>query len=264
MLEYIETHIEDRYEMKLLTYKIVTVVLFTVCFVFQILPLLTVPVSKGLILSEFQGFRFGVFGRCYVDNDQNMHICHHDWKADTEATAEYSLKILFPSLYTIALSRLLIVNPIAFAFTCVAWIISWCIVFTKYGNEPRFVLISAVWTMLTFVLSLLSFLVDLLLFVNKLAWPGWLILAATVILAYQCYILWALRRKVSARRYVYCGYAQQLHRMDRESPESTLRSQSSSYNKHSNSEVYSLERVPCSRENLAEPETSYYTQSFVT
>lgn len=252
--------------MKVSTVQAVTLVLFTVCFVFQLIPLLTVPISQGLLLAKFQGYKFGVFGWCYVDRSKDIQICRHSWKSDSGPDAKYSLKLLFPSLYRIALSKLLVVHPIAFAFTCTSWLMSMGIAFTKYGYNPRFVLLAAVWSMFTFVLSLLAFLVDLLLFVNKLEWPGWLILASTVILAFQCSMLWTLRRKVTARQYVNCGQAQQFHRLDRERlcHIQTVDTASISFEDVSSNEVYPLERVPYPREELSEPENSYYTHSFIT
>ena len=99
-----------------------------------------------------------------------------------------------------SLSSLLIVHPIAALFTLVLVVLSLIAHFHSPARSPRYLLMLLILVLPTFLLSLLAFLVDLLLFVPHVRWGGWLVLAATIILAVCGIITCAMRRTLASRK----------------------------------------------------------------
>ena len=234
-------------------------ILVSICVVFQAFPLATVPLNKNLILGQYMGYHFGVFGWCFVDKGVTI-ACHCKFRPDSIETYKYTDQLLFPSLYKVTISTLLVVHPVSFAFTCILWIMALIIRLSRFGRCPIFILSAATWSLAAFLLALLSALVDLLLFVNKLKWPGCLVLASVPLMAICCSWLWSLRRQVSAIFYERKAYATQTYSrfdsMELSHIDTKFSDDQSIY------ETYTLERVPYSKnEAIEEPALTYYTSS---
>ena len=99
-----------------------------------------------------------------------------------------------------SLSSLLIVHPVAALFTLVLVVLSCIAHFHSPARSPRYLLMLLILVLPTFLLSLLAFLVDMLLFVPHVRWGGWLVLAATVMLAVCGIITCAMRRTLASRK----------------------------------------------------------------
>lgn len=178
------------------------VVLITVSLVFQLLPVISVPITHNLALSNFLNSTYGVFGWCNTDVDLNGTVCTPARIGYTDLSVDMSGRTTFlPSMVKYSVTRLLVVHPLSLAFTAILWIMVLLIQFSSLGSSPRYLLIVALFSLPTFLFSLLCFLVDILIFISHLNWPGWLMLAATISVAICCSLLWTLRRAVSIRNY---------------------------------------------------------------
>lgn len=180
---------------------VAAVLLFiTVALVFQLLPIIAVPVSKQLALATFYNSTYGVFGWCYVSVDETVctpaRIGYVDLSVDLSGQ-----KRRLPAQMDYSVTKLLVVHPLSFAITSVLWIMVLLILVTSLGDSPRFLLIVALFSLPAFLFSLLCFLVDILIFISHLAWPGWLMLGATLCVAACCSLLWTVRRSVSIKKY---------------------------------------------------------------
>ncbi|KAH0536439.1 hypothetical protein FGG08_006679 [Glutinoglossum americanum] len=99
-----------------------------------------------------------------------------------------------------SLSAILIVHPIAALLTLILLILSLSAHLHSPSHSPRYLLILLILTIPTLLLSLLAFLVDLLLFVPHVQWGGWIVLAATIIIAASGIITCAMRRTLVSRK----------------------------------------------------------------
>lgn len=175
-------------------------VFITVALVFQLLPIVSVPISEKLALATFYNSTYGVFGWCYIDNDDTVCTPTRIGYIDLSVDLSGQRRVL-PSLMDYSVTKLLVVHPLSFAITSVLWIMVWLIFLTSLGNSPQYLLVVALFSLPTFLFSLLCFLVDILIFISYLEWPGWLTLAATFCVAACCSLLWNLRRSVSIKQY---------------------------------------------------------------
>jgi SUR7/PalI family len=105
-----------------------------------------------------------------------------------------------PSSARHSLSAILIVHPIAALLTLILLILSLSAHLHSPSHSPRYLLILLILTIPTLLLSLLAFLVDLLLFVPHMQWGGWIVLAATIIIAASGIITCAMRRTLVGRK----------------------------------------------------------------
>lgn len=169
-------------------------VLLGVACAFQLIATLSVPVTKSITLCTYNGYKFGVFGICSKDTCSAVSIGYSG--SAVEAVEGFSL----PSNARRSISKLLVVHPIGTGFTFVSFICS--IILHFHGPSMSLKLLFAVllWTIPSFLLCLLSFLVDILLFIPHLDWGGWIVLAASVMIAISSMVLCIMRRTVSSRR----------------------------------------------------------------
>lgn len=72
--------------------------------------------------------------------------------------------------------------------------------FHSPAHSPRYLLALLILTFPTLLVSLLAFLVDILLFVPHLAWGGWIVLAATIIIVASGVVTCAMRRTLVSRK----------------------------------------------------------------
>lgn len=72
--------------------------------------------------------------------------------------------------------------------------------FHSPAHSPRYLLALLILTFPTLLVSLLAFLVDILLFVPHMAWGGWIVLAATIIIVASGVVTCAMRRTLVSRK----------------------------------------------------------------
>ncbi|CAI4048413.1 hypothetical protein N7582_004370 [Saccharomyces uvarum] len=179
----------------------IVVFLLSITTVFEIFPLITVPVTKHLSLSSFRNHYYGLFGWCVRGKDQQLMCTRKKIGYDSTDVDSSGHVLALPSNSKVVVSNLLVVHPISLAFTSTLLVLAVIIMVTPLGDSPEMLLFTALFSLPTFMLCLLCFLVDILLFISKLDWPGWLMLAATISVALCCSMLWVMRRVVSVKKY---------------------------------------------------------------
>ncbi|QLL34198.1 hypothetical protein HG536_0G00550 [Torulaspora globosa] len=181
---------------------ITVVVLTTVSLVFQLLPVISVPITKSLALSNFLDSAYGVFGWCNTNVDLNGTVCTPAGIGYTDLSVDMSgRKTFLPSMVKYPVTKLLVVHPLSLAFTSILWVMILLLLSPSLRSSSGYLLVVALFSLPTVLFSLLCFLVDILIFISHLNWPGWLMLAATISLAICCSLLWTLRRSVSIKNY---------------------------------------------------------------
>ncbi|OBT64510.1 hypothetical protein VE03_05299 [Pseudogymnoascus sp. 23342-1-I1] len=162
-----------------------TILLFA-AFVLLLISVISVPIVKPIVLGEFDGVSYGVFGHC------NGDVC----TALPSDTQNFNLDSATRS----TLSSILIVHPIAAFFTLIMFILAVISHFHAPSHSPRYLLGVFILSILTLILSLLSFLIDVLLFVPHMAWGSYIVLAATILIAASGIVSCAMRRTLVSRK----------------------------------------------------------------
>lgn len=170
------------------------VVVLSIAFAFQLIAILSVPVTKSISICTYDGYKFGVFGLCRGNSCSKVGIGYTGKELDD--VDGFSL----PSNARRSVSKLLVVHPISAGFSIILLFSSALLHWHGPSNSLRFLFFLLLWTIPSFLISLLSFLVDILLFVPHLDWGGWIVLAATVLIAVSGVLLCIMRRTVSSRR----------------------------------------------------------------
>lgn len=225
------------------------IVMITITISFQILPIISIPITT-IPLAKYSKFRYGLFGWCIVEKVPSSYVICTGRGIGYQNidTSIYGHTLSLPSDCKYSVSKLLVVHVIAFIFSCILLSLVCLMNFTSLRVNPKLVLAAALWSLPTFLLSLLSFLVDILLFAKRISWPGWLMLAATVMQAFCCSIIWSLRRTVSIINY------EALYGTDSNSEVET-------YSMHNLSKSESLstlrKRSQRMEEDILQPELSY-------
>ncbi|CUS22285.1 LAQU0S05e01926g1_1 [Lachancea quebecensis] len=175
-------------------------VLLTLALIFQIFPIISIPVVDEIYLSTYNGRKFGVFGWCTAKSLECTPPRIGYEIVPLNGTTEIA-SLFLPSRAKRSVSKLLIVHPISLFFTFVLWMLALALNMRIFGQSRRILAATVLWSLLTVLLSLLSFLVDILLFVPYLAWPGWLVLVSTVFIAVASSMMCIVRRAVSLQKY---------------------------------------------------------------
>ncbi|KAF2176184.1 pali-domain-containing protein [Zopfia rhizophila CBS 207.26] len=172
-------------------------ILFFVAFVLLLLSTLSTPIIRGIPLATFRGVNFGVFGYCDGnDCDGPMIGYDTDGLFANAPDDEFSL----PSATRHSLSSILIVHPVAALLTLICFSLAVAAHFHSPAHSPRYLLALLILTFPTLLVSLLAFLVDILLFVPHMAWGGWVVLAATIIIVASGVVTCAMRRTLVSRK----------------------------------------------------------------
>lgn len=167
-------------------------VLVVIAFAFELIAVLSVPVTRAITLCTYGDYEFGVFGYCNSKTNSCSPVgIGYDVSLDT-----FSL----PSDARRSLARLLVVHVVSAAITLVLLIFALVAHVHGPANSTRYVLFVLVFSILAFLLTLLAFLVDILLFGSHLSWGGWLMLAATVLLLISIVVLFIMRRQISSEK----------------------------------------------------------------
>lgn len=198
-------------------------VILLIAFALQLVAVLSVPVTKTISLGSYQDHKFGVFGYCNI-KDGTCSPAGVGYNLVDSDNAGFSL----PSNARHTLSNLLIVHPIACGFTLILTVLALLAHIQGPASSSRYLLFCLVFSLPTFLLVLLSFLVDILLFVPHLDWGGWIVLAATILVAISGVVLCVMRRTLSSKK------AMKKHQLDATNELSAFSS-----HKHLNSFSYS-------------------------
>ena len=128
--------------------KIVLVVLLTLALVFECFSTISVPITIGLYISEYNGYRFGVFGWCKVDRSVCSPIRIGYSKDDILLFNEQEYLHL-PNHAKYALSNLLLVHVLAFVCVTILWVFGMLTCFRCIKTSRRMLIIAVLWSMLT-------------------------------------------------------------------------------------------------------------------
>ncbi|KAK6339706.1 regulator of ime2 [Orbilia javanica] len=172
-----------------------TILLFA-AFALLLISVISVPIIKPITLATYGDVSYGVFGYCVGDQCSPIEVGYNPDTALKDPTrTDFSL----PSNARHSLSSLLIIHPIAAAFTLVLMILAACSHLHGPSNNPKYLLATLLFALPTFLVTLLAFLVDILLFIPHLSWGGWLVLAATICILTAGIMTCAMRRTVVSR-----------------------------------------------------------------
>lgn len=105
-----------------------------------------------------------------------------------------------PSNTRHSLSSILIVHPIAALMTGICTVLAFCSHFQGPSHSPRYLLALLILSFPTLLITLLAFLVDILLFIPHMAWGGWIVLAATILITLNSLLTCAMRRTLVSRK----------------------------------------------------------------
>ncbi|KAI9841635.1 MAG: regulator of ime2 [Sclerophora amabilis] len=171
-------------------------VLLFAAFVLLLISVISTPVIKGIKIAAFNGVDFGVFGYCQDGRCSGPEVGYSDHVFSEGKKSDFSL----PSNTRHSLSSLLIVHPIAAFLTLILLVLSAAAHLHSPSHSPRYLLALLILTLPTLLLTLLAFLVDILMFVPHLEFGGWLVLAATILIAASGIVTCAMRRTLVSRK----------------------------------------------------------------
>ncbi|KFX92290.1 hypothetical protein V490_05464, partial [Pseudogymnoascus sp. VKM F-3557] len=171
-----------------------TILLFA-AFVLLLISVISVPIVKPIVLGEFDGVSYGVFGYCGKSGCSKMEVGYNP-SVLPNVKGNFNLDPATRS----TLSSILIVHPIAAFFTLIMFILAVVSHFHAPSHSPRYLLGVFILSILTLILALLSFLIDVLLFVPHMAWGSYIVLAATILIAASGIVSCAMRRTLVSRK----------------------------------------------------------------
>ncbi|KAK8204804.1 SUR7/PalI family-domain-containing protein [Phyllosticta capitalensis] len=173
-------------------------IIFFAAFVLLLLSTLTTPVIKAIPLAKFNGIDFGVFGYCKGSDCSGMGIGYTADSTLFQSSTDGDFDL--PSGARHTLSAILVVHPVAAFLSLVCFVLAVAAHFHSPSHSSRYLMGLLVLTFPTLLVSLLAFLVDILLFVPHMAYGGWLVLAATIIIAVGAVMTCAMRRTLVSRK----------------------------------------------------------------
>ncbi|KKY25239.1 putative ph signal transduction protein [Diplodia seriata] len=171
-------------------------ILFFAAFALLLLSTISTPIIQAIPLAEFNGITYGVFGYCTTKGCSDLGIGYTT--AEDDGLFDSSSDFDLPSGARHTLSAILIVHPVAAFLALVCFALAFAAHFHAPSHSPRYLMILLVLIFPTLLVSLLAFLVDILLFVPHVAWGGWIVLAATVVIAVSGVVTCAMRRTLGA------------------------------------------------------------------
>lgn len=122
------------------------------------------------------------------------------FKTDSIAGIGPDATFNLPSSTRNSLSGILIVHPVATLMTLICTAFAGAAHLHSPAHSPRYLLFLLIFSFPTLLLALLAFLVDILLFVPHMAWGGWLVLVATLIITGCSVLTCAMRRTLVSRK----------------------------------------------------------------
>ncbi|KAL1644217.1 regulator of ime2 [Diplodia intermedia] len=173
-------------------------ILFFAAFALLLLSTISTPIIQAIPLAEFNGITYGVLGYCTTKGCSDLGIGYTT--AEDDGLFDSSSDFDLPSGARHTLSAILIVHPVAAFLALVCFALAFAAHFHAPSHSPRYLMILLVLIFPTLLVSLLAFLVDILLFVPHVAWGGWIVLAATVVIAVSGVVTCAMRRTLVSRK----------------------------------------------------------------
>lgn len=192
-------------------------VLFFIAFAFLLLSSLSTPIVKAIPLGTYGGVNFGTFGFCrgtkcspialgysmcrlpgysIVCQDLTLTVLAASLFTDNNGAGDFSLPTSLRNTVSVAL----IIHPIAALLCLICLILAITAHFHSPSHSVRYLLGLFILTIPTLFASLAAFLVDVLLFIPNVAWGGWIVLAATIILLIASVITCGMRRSLVSRK----------------------------------------------------------------
>lgn len=211
--------------------------LVLVCWVIQLLPVISVPITSVLYLSYFRDYKYGVFGICDLKEQvcseakigyPSLNSTFSDFTSNTDFG--YDGGIILPSKVTYSISKLLVVHVLAFCFSSILIVVIILLLVINFLDQRRksirvsslgdeqqqqqqhqgelkkrdltpYFNLMLVMTLFSFLTTLLAFLADILLFIPHLSFIGWLQLIPIVSMALTTSMLCFLKRSISSRKF---------------------------------------------------------------
>ncbi|PYI02298.1 pali-domain-containing protein [Aspergillus sclerotiicarbonarius CBS 121057] len=170
-------------------------ILLLIAFALLLISVISTPIVKSIALARHDNIDYGVFGYCKGDVCTSIHVGY----ADDDITSEDGTFSIAPSTRR-SLSAILIVHPVAAFLTLICLCLAAAAHFHAPSHSPRYLLALLILLLPTLLVSLLAFLVDILLFVPHMAWAGWIVLVATILLVTCGVVTCAMRRTLVSRK----------------------------------------------------------------
>ncbi|KAJ4992724.1 hypothetical protein SVAN01_01770 [Stagonosporopsis vannaccii] len=173
-------------------------ILFFVAFCLLLLSTISTPIVPAIPIATYRNINFGVLGYCPNGGSCKGPMIGYDTETlfQDQPDTDFSL----PANSRHALSSILIVHPVAALMTLICFGLAVAAHFHSPAHSPRYLLALLIFTFPTLLVSLLAFLVDILLFVPHVAWGGWIVLAATIIIVASGIVTCAMRRTLVSRK----------------------------------------------------------------
>ncbi|KAK1782776.1 SUR7/PalI family-domain-containing protein [Copromyces sp. CBS 386.78] len=170
---------------------------------FGLLTLATIstPIIKQIPLSRFNikglgDLSFGVFGYCTSTGCSPIEIGYDTSAFSAQINSDYDLPMGTRS----TLSSILIVHPVAALITLINFVLAIVAHFHSPSHSARYLLILFIVSIVDFIVCLLAFLVDVLLFIPHLSWGSYIVVAATILVAFCSLVTCAMRRTLVNRK----------------------------------------------------------------
>ncbi|OJZ89030.1 hypothetical protein ASPFODRAFT_127548 [Aspergillus luchuensis CBS 106.47] len=173
-------------------------ILLLIAFALLLISVISTPIVKSIALARHDNIDYGVFGYCKGDVCTSIHVGYADGFSD-DITSEDGTFSIAPGTRR-SLSAILIVHPVAAFLTLVCLCMAAAAHFHAPSHSPRYLLALLILLLPTLLVSLLAFLVDILLFVPHMAWAGWIVLVATILLVTCGVVTCAMRRTLVSRK----------------------------------------------------------------
>ncbi|PYH93451.1 pali-domain-containing protein [Aspergillus ellipticus CBS 707.79] len=170
-------------------------ILLLAAFALLLISVISTPIVKGIPLATYENVDYGVFGYCKGDVCTSINVGYANDGITSEGN-EFNL----PASTRRSLSAILIVHPVAAFLTLICLCLAAAAHFHGPSHSPRFLLALLILLLPTLLVSLLAFLVDILLFVPHMAWAGWIVLVATILLVTCGVVTCAMRRTLVSRK----------------------------------------------------------------
>ena len=129
-----------------------------------------------------------------------FYFLSSDTKPATTVNSNDKSNFDLPSNTRHDLSSILIVHPIAALLALICFVLAATSHLHSPSHSPRYLLGLIILSVPTLLITLLAFLVDILLFIPHLAWGGWIVLAATILILASGVVTCAMRRTLVSRK----------------------------------------------------------------
>lgn len=139
-------------------------------------------------------------GRAHILKDWARGCRTNTVPADGLFSGNQAEQFSLPTSIRHSLSSILIVHPVAAFLTLICFGLAVAAHFHAPSHSPRYLLALLILTVPTLLVTLLAFLVDILLFVPHMAWGGWIVLAATILIIASSVVTCAMRRTLVSRK----------------------------------------------------------------